>query len=135
MNRRSWTHDSELSCAVLDETLDEREPCDPAGLGDGTRLLARETRLRLWREHLGHSPEDDDALLDPTRAFATFRQRAADLDEWYSGGRRGLRPPGQVRVHRPTPVPPHHAWWARLIARVLVDPDGRPLTHKRADVH
>ena len=25
-NRRSWTHDSELSCAVLDETRDAREP-------------------------------------------------------------------------------------------------------------
>ncbi len=49
MNRRSWTHDSELSCAVLDDTRDEREPPDPAGLGDGARLLAREARLRLWR--------------------------------------------------------------------------------------
>ena len=39
LNRRSWTHDSELSCAVLDDTLDEREPPDPAGLGDGARLL------------------------------------------------------------------------------------------------
>ena len=25
-NRRSWTHDSELSCAVLDDTRDERAP-------------------------------------------------------------------------------------------------------------
>ena len=40
MNRRSWTHDSELSCSVLDETHDEREPRDPAGLGDGARRLA-----------------------------------------------------------------------------------------------
>ena len=24
LNRRSWTHDSELSCALLDERLDER---------------------------------------------------------------------------------------------------------------
>ena len=55
MNRRSWTHDSELSCSVLDETHDEREPRDPAGLGDGARRLARDTRLRLWREHLGRT--------------------------------------------------------------------------------
>ena len=37
LNRRSWTHDSELSCAIIDETVDEREPADPAGLGDGAR--------------------------------------------------------------------------------------------------
>src|SRR4051795_2754993 len=46
-NRRSWTHDSELSCAVLDETPDERPPGDPPGLGDGARVFARELRLRL----------------------------------------------------------------------------------------
>jgi hypothetical protein len=46
LNRRSWTNDSEASCAIIDETLDEREPGDPAGLGDGARVLARETRLR-----------------------------------------------------------------------------------------
>jgi phosphatidylserine/phosphatidylglycerophosphate/cardiolipin synthase-like enzyme len=37
-NRRSWTHDSELSCAVLDDTRDERAPLDPAGTGDGARV-------------------------------------------------------------------------------------------------
>ena len=46
-NRRSWTHDSELSSACLDETRDDREPLDPAGLGDGARRLARELRLTL----------------------------------------------------------------------------------------
>src|SRR4029450_5673496 len=30
LNRRSWTHDSELSAAVLDEPRDPREPRDPA---------------------------------------------------------------------------------------------------------
>ncbi len=30
-NRRSWTHDSELSCAVLDSRRDGRAPQDPAG--------------------------------------------------------------------------------------------------------
>ena len=29
LNRRSWTHDSEISCAILDETHDEREPRRP----------------------------------------------------------------------------------------------------------
>ena len=33
LNRRSWTHDSELSCAVLDETRDEREPRRPGRPG------------------------------------------------------------------------------------------------------
>jgi phosphatidylserine/phosphatidylglycerophosphate/cardiolipin synthase-like enzyme len=38
-NRRSWTHDSELSCAVLDSTHDLREPTDPAGLGESRWML------------------------------------------------------------------------------------------------
>jgi hypothetical protein len=53
--RRSWTHDSELSCSVLDATLDDREPIDPGGRGDRARVLPRDTRLRLWREHLGRA--------------------------------------------------------------------------------
>ena len=35
LNRRSWTHDSEVSCAVIDAETDERAPTDPGGLGDG----------------------------------------------------------------------------------------------------
>jgi phosphatidylserine/phosphatidylglycerophosphate/cardiolipin synthase-like enzyme len=50
MNRRSWTHDSELSIGVLDDERDERAPQDPAMLGDGARRFARDLRLRLWRE-------------------------------------------------------------------------------------
>jgi phosphatidylserine/phosphatidylglycerophosphate/cardiolipin synthase-like enzyme len=37
LNRRSWTHDSELTAAVLDEERDGRAPLDPGGLGDGAR--------------------------------------------------------------------------------------------------
>ncbi len=78
MNRRSWTHDSELSCAVLDAVHDEREPLDPAGLGDGARRLARETRLQLWREHLGRTATTgDDDLVDPDAGFAAFGDAAA----------------------------------------------------------
>jgi len=50
LNRRSWTHDSELSCAVVDQTRDERAPLDPGGLGDGARVFARDLRLSLWAE-------------------------------------------------------------------------------------
>jgi len=41
LNRRSWTHDSEISCAVIDSELDVRAPLDPGGLGDGSRKFAR----------------------------------------------------------------------------------------------
>jgi len=33
LNRRSWTHDSELSCAVLDDEADRREPADSRRTG------------------------------------------------------------------------------------------------------
>ena len=66
-NRRSWTHDSELSCAVIDDTRDDRSPPDPGGLGDGARLFARDLRLRLLREHLDRAADgsEDDGLVDP----------------------------------------------------------------------
>src|SRR4029079_10823606 len=62
-NRRSLTPDSELFCAVLDETRDERAPADPAGLGDGARVYARDLRLRLLAGPLQHPAPD--ALVDP----------------------------------------------------------------------
>jgi phosphatidylserine/phosphatidylglycerophosphate/cardiolipin synthase-like enzyme len=135
LNRRSWTHDAELSAAVLDETMDPREPRDPAGLGDGARRFARELRLRLWREHLGRGPGDDDDLVDPVEGFAAWREAAAALDAWHrerAGGGRARRPPGQVREHHPGRVQPWAAWWAGPVYRTLVDPDGRPRRLRRA---
>ena len=126
LNRRSWTHDSELSCAVLDTTFDEREPRDPAGLGDRARVLARGTRLRLAREHLGREEGDDADLLDPVDAFEAWRAAAAALDAWHDGGRIGARPPGHARTHRPERVPRWQRWSSQVFHRVLVDPDGRP---------
>lgn len=123
-NRRSWTHDSELTAAVLDDRRDEREPRDPAGLGDGARVFARDLRLRLMREHLDR--ETDDGLVDPEEAVAAVRAGASALDGWYAAGRTGPRPPGRLRVHVVDSPP---GWQRRLASpayRALVDPDGRP---------
>ena len=125
-NRRSWTHDTEMTCAVIDSTLDEREPRDPGGQGDGARRLARDLRLQLWGEHLGLDA-DDPALLDPARGLELFRESAAALDAWHDGGRRGDRPAGQVRAHRPDPVTRTQRLWAEPLYRLVYDPDGRPL--------
>jgi phosphatidylserine/phosphatidylglycerophosphate/cardiolipin synthase-like enzyme len=125
LNLRSWTHDSELSCAVLDAEHDPRPPFDPAGTGDRARRFARDLRLRLAAEHLGRSADDPD-LLDPDRVVEIWRDTAADLDAWHDGGRRGDRPAGRVRAHRPGRVEWWAAWWAAPIYRLVVDPDGRP---------
>ena len=124
-NRRSWTNDSELTCAVVDTTRDERQPTDPAGCGDGARRLARDLRLEVWSEHLGLD-RDDPALLDPTAAFATWQRTAAELDRWHADGERGERPPGQVRRHELEPLTRWQAAWAEPLYRVFFDPDGRP---------
>jgi phosphatidylserine/phosphatidylglycerophosphate/cardiolipin synthase-like enzyme len=130
-NRRSWTSDSEITCAVLDGTLDEREPRDPGGLGDGARRLPRDLRLQLWGEHLGR-PADDPALLDPAAGLELWLSTAAALDAWHAGGRRGPRPPGQVRLHRPDPVPLLKRLWAEPVYRLVFDPDGRPMRSRWA---
>ncbi|MFL6137786.1 MAG: phospholipase D family protein [Frankiaceae bacterium] len=130
-NRRSWTNDSEITCAVVDSERDEREPRDPAGAGDGARRLPRALRLQVWAEHLGRS-EDDPALLDPAAALELWSATATALDDWHAGGRRGPRPPGQVRWHEPDPVSGWQRAWAAPMYRTLFDPDGRPWRLRRA---
>jgi phosphatidylserine/phosphatidylglycerophosphate/cardiolipin synthase-like enzyme len=132
LNRRSWTHDSELSVAVLDDELDNREPRDPGGLGDGARRFARQLRLDLWREHLGLAEGDDAELLDPVLGFRLWRSRASALDAWYRSDRAEARPPGQVRHHSIPESGPWRRMWAEPLHRLLVDPDGRPRAMRRA---
>jgi phosphatidylserine/phosphatidylglycerophosphate/cardiolipin synthase-like enzyme len=127
LNRRSWTHDSELACAVLDEILDGREPADPGGLGDGARRFARELRLELMREHLDREPGDDENLLDPDDAVRAVRSAADELDRWHREGATGPRPPGRLRPHRAQELPWHTKLWAVPLYRLVYDPDGRPL--------
>jgi phosphatidylserine/phosphatidylglycerophosphate/cardiolipin synthase-like enzyme len=128
-NRRSWTHDSELSSAVLDTTRDEREPRDPAGTGEGARTLARDLRLELAREHLDRAADGskDDDLLDPDRFVAALDASAKALDAWHDGGRVGPRPPGRLRPHHAERLSIPTRLWATPVYRALDDPDGRPL--------
>jgi phosphatidylserine/phosphatidylglycerophosphate/cardiolipin synthase-like enzyme len=132
-NRRSWTHDSELTAAILDSRPDPREPRDPGGLGDGARVFARDLRLELWREHLELA--DDTALVDPDEGIAAIRRRVAALDAWYVAGCDGPRPPGRLRTH----VMAAPTSWQRLFAspayRAIVDPDGRSPAMKLRGLH
>ena len=128
-NRRSWTHDSELSSAVLDTTRDQREPIDPAGRGDGARVFARDLRLQLAREHLDRALDgsEDDDLVDPELFVAALTAGAEALEKWHDDGRRGPRPPGRLRPHRPERLSLFTRAWATPVYRLLDDPDGRPL--------
>jgi len=96
LNLRSWTHDSEVTCAVVDP--------------DGN--LPRELRISLWAEHLGLAP-DDARLSDLAGAGSLWAQRAG-------------QPDSRIRDHVPTTVPRVARLWARPTYHTLFDPDGRP---------
>jgi len=118
INRRSWTYDSELSCAVI-------------GQAAGGECLARDLRLALAREHLDRAEGDDADLLDPHDAFDAFAASARALDAWHAGSKRGPRPPGRLRRHHPTPLRRSTVRWAGALYQVLFDPDGRPRPVRR----
>jgi phosphatidylserine/phosphatidylglycerophosphate/cardiolipin synthase-like enzyme len=130
-NRRSWSHDSEISCAVIDDERDGREPLDPAGLGDGARTFARDLRLQLWREHLGRAEGDDRGLLDPAEAVAAFRNTAQMLERWHLDGAHGERPPGRVRPHPRIQPSQTTRLWAEPFYRMVYDPDARTREMRR----
>jgi phosphatidylserine/phosphatidylglycerophosphate/cardiolipin synthase-like enzyme len=122
-NRRSWTTDSELTCAVLDTTTDNREPSGIETAHAGR--LARDLRLQLWAEHLGLD-QNDPQLHDPAAGLELWNTTADALDHWHETGRRAPHPIGQVRRHTPEAVPLLQRLWAIPINRLVVDPDGRP---------
>ena len=116
-NRRSWTHDSELTCAVLDSQEGQ------AGFAGGLREA-------LAREHLGGRQAGEAVAV--TGMFEAFRRAAARLDAWHEGGQAGPRPAGQLRSY---PDPELSAWtraWATLPYHLIYDPDGRPLPMRLA---
>jgi phosphatidylserine/phosphatidylglycerophosphate/cardiolipin synthase-like enzyme len=115
VNLRSWTFDSELSCAVL----------DPSG------RYARDLRLTLAREHLDRADGDDSDLCDPVRVFDAFAASARELDGWHAAGRVGPRPPGRLRGYR---LPRLTGLTERLVEpvyRFVCDPDGRSAELRR----
>jgi phosphatidylserine/phosphatidylglycerophosphate/cardiolipin synthase-like enzyme len=126
VNRRSWTHDSELSCVVIDERCDEREPRAIDRFDHGARVLARDLRLQLAREHLDRADGDDADLVDPKSAFDAFGQSAAELQRWYDGGKVGPRPPGRLRPYRLDRLSRATLAWATPLYKAIADPDGRP---------
>ncbi|HYP44043.1 MAG TPA: phospholipase D-like domain-containing protein [Propionibacteriaceae bacterium] len=145
-NRRSWTHDSELSAVVVDTE------------GEDHSAYARRLRLTLAAEHLdrrvgsaefpgdisrietGTAPGDlnDEHLLSVMAdcvsgpgMFEAFAASGARLQAWHDRGRDGPRPPGRLR---PLDLPRLSALtrlWARPMYRLLLDPDGRPRELRR----
>jgi putative peptidoglycan lipid II flippase len=75
-NRRSWTHDSELTVAVWDEEQ----------TGTGARRYPHDLRLALAREHL----DQPDAELDVAATFAAFAGSAAWVLAYVLVGQVGL---------------------------------------------
>ena len=124
-NRRSWSTDSELTCAVLDTTADERDPSGTESGHDASRQLARDLRLQLWAEHLGLD-QNDPQLRDPADGLELWNTTASALDLWHEAGHPAPRPIGRVRHHTPQPVLPIQRLWAVPINRLVMDPDGRP---------
>ena len=92
-NRRSWTHDSELSSAVLDTTRDPREPRDPAGNGDGARVFARDLRLEARPRA-------------PRPGRGRQRGRRPPRPGWVRRGRRGERGGARGLARRRPPWSP-----------------------------
>jgi phosphatidylserine/phosphatidylglycerophosphate/cardiolipin synthase-like enzyme len=123
-NRRSWTTDSELTCAVLD-TADRREPLGMDTGREAPAGLARDLRSELWAEHLGLD-RTDPRLHDPAAGLALWNAAADTLDRWHETGRRGPRPTGRARHHNPEPVSRIQRLWAAPLNRLVLDPDGRP---------
>jgi phosphatidylserine/phosphatidylglycerophosphate/cardiolipin synthase-like enzyme len=132
-NLRSWTHDSELSCAVLDQTPDPREPRTAGTPGDYPRAYARNLRLQLAREHLDRPDGDDADLREPISAFRAFARSAAALDQWHANDRIGPRPPGRLRLYQAEHLTRWTRTWAAPIYRHIFDPDGRPPALRRSN--
>lgn len=124
-NRRSWTTDSELTCAVVDRSAEPLQAGEGGVGNQNSGGLARDLRLQLWAEHLGLQA-DDPVLGNPAAGLDLWNSSAAALDGWHVSERRTPRPSGRVRRHEAEPVSPIQRPWAIAMSRLVADPDGRP---------
>ena len=104
LNRRSWTHDSEVSAAVVHPEF------------------ARSLRHELAREHLDTG--SDVALEDHFEAYAAS---AEALAAWHRAPGATPRPPGRLRPLDSPEQSRLTRLWAGPLYRLVYDPDGRPL--------
>lgn len=112
--RRSWTNDSELTAAIVDEAGDENG-------------IARRLRLELAAEHLDLGPDAVAGCVDPAEMFRRYAESADALDAWHRSGRVGARPPGRLRRLPEPKLGIARQLLAAPTYRYLHDPDGRPL--------
>ncbi|HEY2794474.1 MAG TPA: phospholipase D family protein [Micromonosporaceae bacterium] len=117
LNIRSWTHDSELACAVMDT--------------DGGTEFGRRLRLELNREHLDRAAGDDEDLHDADGLFAAYRKSAEALDAWHDDPAGTARPSGRLRTFRLLPLGRFTRVLAAPIYHLICDPDGRPPSMRR----
>jgi phosphatidylserine/phosphatidylglycerophosphate/cardiolipin synthase-like enzyme len=114
VNRRSWSHDSELTCAVM-----------TTGATQGG--LARQLRLQLAAEHLDLADERAATIVagDPHEMFDAFTAAAVRLDAWHAAGSLGPRPAGRLRAYTQASLGPFTRLWSSGAYRIVYDPDGR----------
>jgi phosphatidylserine/phosphatidylglycerophosphate/cardiolipin synthase-like enzyme len=117
-NLRSWTMDSELTCAVMETSAGDESA------GQSPSRLARDLRAQLWAEHLGLE-QDDPRLADDT-GLTLWNATADALEQWHAGDGTAPRPAGAVRRHAVERVSRMQRLWAVPLNRLLLDPDARP---------
>jgi phosphatidylserine/phosphatidylglycerophosphate/cardiolipin synthase-like enzyme len=126
-NRRSWTHDSELSAVVVDQGAEDHSP------------YARRLRLSLAAEHLDREVDEDSLLgvmedcVDAGDMFAAYDKTARRVDDWHEGGRIGERPPGRLRRLMPPDLSRLERAAAMVPYLLVHDPDGRPKALRRTE--
>ena len=117
-NRRSWTHDSELSAVVVDPSA---ETTVPTRGGCGSRSRPSTSTARSTRTSLLEVMAD---CVDAPAMFAAYAETARRLDDWHDNGRSASGHP----VASAACSPPYPGSSAARGPRALPDParPGRP---------